>query len=822
MPLSTACRRRRLCYAILAGLLPVAAGTALAQGRPAPLSGTVRASTGPALEYATVTLHRLPDSLALKTEFSDAEGRFQLEPAAAGRYLVSVAQVGYGRAWSGPVEAGTAPASPLLLTLTASAATQLQGVTVTSQRPQFERLPDRTIVQVEGSPLSAGNTTLDVLSRAPGVRLDANDNLALRGKQGLLVLLDGKRVPLTGTELAAMLQALPAEQVRSIELITSPPAKYDAQGGAGIISINLRKDQRLGTNGSLNAAYGRGRYGKFTSGLSLNHRTKHLNLFGSYAYADRQNFQELDFRRVYLQDGRPTLSTVQRNDTRSHLQSHTWRAGADVTLTERTTLGAVVSGLDSRLPSRGDNWSRFFDEQGQPLASLLADNRRTLLTPNLGANLTLRHLFPKDSLGAAELTADVDAARYRLTRILNLSVVDLLSSLHDPALLLGDQQGTLTIWSAKTDYVRPLRHGLRLEAGLKASRVESDNDVLFEREEDGRRVVDPGLTNRFRFDEHINAAYLSLTRTRPGLTVTGGLRAEHTRATGRQLVGTQAALDRNYVQLFPSLSVRRPLSSGRHELALTLSRRIDRPTYNQLNPFRSYVDPTSYRTGNPVLWPQTSTQAELTHTFRQKFSTTLSYTRTTRPIVSVYIPDAEGLIAATDVNLRAQEYYGLTLTAPLEPTAWWKLYANAEAFFIRFEGEVAATSPPAGRPGAILSLNNSFTLPHGWSADLNGSYNSPERFAYQDLRSFGQLGLGVQKVLGPATLRLNATDLLYTQPLRVTSRYRVLEERFRSAVDSRVVTASLTYRLGNQKVASARKRPTGAEDEKRRAASGLQ
>ncbi|UYZ64298.1 TonB-dependent receptor [Hymenobacter weizhouensis] len=815
-----ACPSRRLPHAFVAGLL-VFTGAAQAQLRPAPLTGTVRTSAGAAVEYATVTLHRPTDSLALKTEFSDAEGRFQLEPAAAGSYLVSVAQVGYGRAWAGPLEAGAASAPPLVFTLTPSAATQLQGVTVTGQRPQFERLPDRTIVNVEGSPLSAGSTTLDVLGRAPGVRLDGNDNLALRGKQGVLVLLDGKRVPLTGAELATMLQSLPAEQVRSIELITSPPAKYDAQGGAGIIAINLRKDQRLGTNGSLNAAYGRGRYGKFTSGLSLNHRTKSLNLYGSYAYADRQNFLELDFRRAYLQDGRPTRTSVQRNTPRSHLQSHTWRAGADYTLGARTTLGVLVSGLGSRLPSRGDNWAQFYNEHGQLDASFLADNRRLLLTPNVGANVSVRHQFPKDSLGTAELTADVDAARYSLTRTLHLTVTDLLSSLYSPAVLLGDQDGELTIWSAKADYVRPLRHGLRLEAGVKVSQVESDNDVLFERERDGRREVDAGLTNRFRYDENINAAYVILSRTRPGLTVQAGLRGEQTIATGRQEAGQHAALDRSYFQLFPSLSVRRPLSE-RHELALSLSRRIDRPTYNQLNPFRSYVDPTSYRTGNPVLWPQTSTQVELTHTFRQKLSTALSYTRYARPIVSVYLLDADGLVAATDVNLRAQEHYGLTLTAPLEPAKWWKLYANAELFYIRFQGELAETPPPTARPGAILSLNNSLTLGHGWSADVNGSYNSPERYAYQDLRSFGQLGLGVQKSLGPATLRLNATDLLYTQPLRVTSRYRVLEERFRSAQDTRVVTASLTYRFGSEKVAAARKRATSAEDEKRRAASGLQ
>ncbi|UPL50736.1 outer membrane beta-barrel protein [Hymenobacter sublimis] len=806
--------------AVLGAVILLLPFSTRAQVHPAAVVGTVRTSTGAAVEYATITLHRAADSAVVKTEFSDAAGQFHLAPSVGGRYLVSAAQLGYGRAWLGPLEVTAAPLpAPLAFVLTAGAATQLKGVTVTGQRPTFERLADRTIVNVEGSTLSAGNTVLDVLGRAPGVSLDANDNLALRGKQGLLVLIDGKRQPMTGAELANLLRSLPAEQVSTVELITNPPAKYDAQGGAGIIAINLKKDQRLGTNGSLNTAYGRGRYGKFTSGLSLNHRQKKLNLYGSYAYANRQSFQELDFSRTYRQDAGTTgLKTVQRNTPRGHLQSHTWRAGADYSLSKQTTLGAVVSGLSSQTPSKGLNEAAYFDAQNQLLGRSISINRRNLLTPNVAGNLTLRHLFPKDSLGTPELTADADVAHYGITRTLDLATTYQAPLTTTPGTLLGDQSGTLTLWGAKIDYIRPLRHRLRLEAGVKITQVSSDNDVLFVRTRDGVSQVDLGLTNRFRYSENINAAYVSLTRTRPELTVTAGLRGEQTNATGRQDVG-QTSFSRHYFQLFPNLTLRRTLSD-KHELTFALSRRLDRPTYNQLNPFRSYVDATSYRTGNPALWPATSVQAELTHTFRHKISTALSYTRTNRPVVNVYLLDADQLVASTDVNLRTQEYYGLTLTAPLEPAKWWKLYANAELFFIQFQGLVDGATPPAGQPGAIISLNNSLALGHGWSADLNSSYNSREQFAFQTIRSFGQVGAGVQKQLGKTLIRLNATDIFYTTPLRVTSRYRVLEESYRSAQDSRVVTASLTYRFGNDKVAAARRRATGAEDEKRRAATG--
>ncbi|TGE04204.1 TonB-dependent receptor [Hymenobacter fodinae] len=801
----------------VAASLALLPASLFAQGQSAPVRGTVRATTGGSLEYVSLTLHRATDSVAVKTEFSGAQGAYVLL-APPGRYLVSGALVGYKRTWSGafelPAEGLTLPA----LELAATASTTLQGVTVTAAREQFERLSDRTVVNVEGTPISAGNTTLDVLSRAPGVTVGGNDNLALRGKQGLLVLIDGKRVPLIGTELADYLRALPAEQVRSIELITNPPAKYDAQGGAGIIAINLKKDQRLGTNGSVNTSYGRGKYGKFTSGLSLNHRQKNINLFATYSYADRQSFQKLDFSRTFFQDDNQVRSrSIQANDSRGHLQSHTWRAGLDYTLTKNTQLGVAVSGLASRVPSTGENTGLFFDAQSQPTAILYSDIYRNLRTPNQTANVSVRHRFAADSLGTPELSADLDFGHYGTYRTLDLFNYYLLPAGRDNR-LLGDQDGQLSIWSGKADYIRPLRHRMRLEAGLKASRVHSDNDVLFTREVDGVRTIDPRTTNQFRYDEDIRAGYVTLSRTRPGLTITAGLRGEQTVVEGRQAIDNQR-FSRNYFQLFPNVSLERVLTP-QHTLALSFSRRIDRPTYNaQLNPFRSYIDAVSYRSGNPNLWPQTSLVTELTHTFKQKLVTGLSYTRTSRPIVGATLLDAEGLVVATFVNLAAQHYYAFTFTAPTKPTKWLSLYANAEVFYIYFEGQLANGSKPApARPAAILSGNATATLGSGWTLDLNGNYHTPERYAFERVRSFGQLAAGVQKGLGShASLRFNVTDIFYTAPLRSTATYVPLQEVFRNRQDSRVATLAFNYRFGNDKVAPSRKRATGVEDEKRRA-----
>ncbi|MFC7668914.1 carboxypeptidase regulatory-like domain-containing protein [Hymenobacter humi] len=206
----------------------------------ATLSGTVGTGTGAPIEFATVTLHRATDSALVKTEFSDGKGAFRLE-AAGGRYLVSAAQVGYVRYWSPAVELTPAGLTLPAIQLAASQATALTEVKVTAQKPLFERFADRTVVNVADSPLAAGATTLDVLGRAPGVTLDVVGNVRLRGRTGLLVVINGKRTPSPAPSLADYLRALPAEQLQSIELITNPPAQYDAQGGAGVIAINFKK-----------------------------------------------------------------------------------------------------------------------------------------------------------------------------------------------------------------------------------------------------------------------------------------------------------------------------------------------------------------------------------------------------------------------------------------------------------------------------------------------------------------------------------------------------------------------------------------------------
>jgi ferric enterobactin receptor len=779
------------------------------------ISGMVQGPDGVPVEFATLTLHRPIDSTVVKSEYSDAKGTFRLL-AQPGRYLVSATQVGFVRYWSGPVEVSAAGLLLPTLTLRTSTATALGEVKVLGQRPLFERQADRTVVNVEGTTLAAGNTALDVLSRSPGVTVGGDDAIALRGKQGLLVLIDGRRQPMSGTELADYLRALPAEQLKNIELITNPPASYDAQGGAGVIAINLKKDQRQGFNGNARLSYGHGQFGRFTTGGDLNYRYHKINSFGSYTYADRRTYFDLRSHRNFYEQGQLTGTSDASSFLPIHVKAHTWKAGLDYTPTRRTTLGIATTGLTRRDERTGTDAVTLADATGQPTTVLNTTSSSQGRFPNATGTINLRQLFT-DSASSPVLTADVNYATYRTHRQQNLTALAEATAV--PTHLTVNQEGRLDLKTAQFDYVHPLAHQQQLSLGAKISRVHTDNDIVFYQQENGISILDTTQTNNFHYDERINAAYATYERKGTALMLVAGLRGEHTATSSVQDVG-DLRVERSYFQLFPSAALTYKVSD-RHELLFSLSRRIERPDYTELNPFRSYVSATAFRSGNPFLQPATTYSTELTHTFLQKYSTSLNYSNTHNSIANVTQPVAlnSRLIVNREVNLGTLHYVGLTLTAPMEPRRGWTIYNTAVVFYQRYSDELTGANHNLSRVAFTLSSAHTLALGQGWSADLNARYESTRLSGFQVLRPTGELTAGVQKSLwqGQGSLKLNVTDIFHTSFARVISTYDTYVDHYALRTDTRVATLAFSYRFGNAKLAPAVHHTDGAADEKRRA-----
>ncbi len=785
--------------------------------------GKITDAAAQPVEAATVSLLRSVDSVFVKFELSDAAGNFEFSEIKTGNYRLGVSALGFekwvGEAFSTPANSTSArfETSPTFLK---TAATNLTEVKITAQKPFIERRADRTIINVESSILATGSTALEILERSPGVIVSQNDAISLRGRAGVIVMIDGKPNPMSGADLANFLRTLPSASIERIELITNPSAKYDAAGNAGIIDIRMKKDKNLGTNGSFSTNYGQGVYPKAGAGLNLNHRNLKWNLFGSYNYGFRKAMNDLRLYRSFFENGARSGAYDQRNYLVIPYNTHTSRAGADFYPNKKTIVGVVASGVFNHFNPRAENISSVEGKTAAVESFFGTSNRSRDRWFSGSANANF-----KRNLNDAghEITADLDFATFGnhteqnfTTRYSGLNG----EKIHPDYLLFGDLQGDLTIRSLKTDYVLPLPKKAKIEAGLKTSVVDADNDLqFFDRSTAGQSVYDSTISNHFIYKENINAAYLNASKDWEKLSVQAGLRVENTNAEGTQLV-TGERFDRHYTNWFPSVFLNYKFSE-KYETGLNFSRRLDRPSYQQLNPFKKFLDPSTYSAGNPFLNPQFTWAVQWEQTFFQKLTVSLAASRTLDNITQVIAPvvDVERVTVQTDSNLTTVEYASFTINYNFNLTTWWSTINNFNSWVGRYSGNLANTPLRDGNPVMHIFTTHNFKMKNDWSAEVNFNYKTRETYGFMKLNPQWGLGAGIQKNVlhKKGTLKLAVTDIFWQNLPSATIEFTDYTETFEVFRETRVATLSFNYRFGSRDVQAARRRAGGAEDEKRRA-----
>ncbi|RYY48276.1 MAG: TonB-dependent receptor [Chitinophagaceae bacterium] len=779
------------------------------------------------VENATAALLKSGTQTLVKTSFADKSGMLAFEHLPYGTYQVKLTAAGFEDLLTDSIvlnEQSSLVSIPPI-TMKTTSRQSLKTVTVTAKKPFIQRLNDRLVVNVDNSVVNAGSSAFEVLERSPGVTIDNNDNIALRGKQGVIIMIDGKPSPMTGQDLASYLRSLPTNSIDRIEIITNPSSKYDAAGNSGIIDIRLKKDQRMGTNGSFNAGYGQGVYPKANTGLSLNHREKKLNLFGSYNYAYRKNLNRLYLDRNFFENGQFTGSDLKDNLSRAPITSNTMRVGADYYAGPKTIIGVVLNSNFNHFNRKNNNSSTVFDEMHQPDFTFKTVARNNDHNNNFVGNINFKHTLDSNN---RELTADLDYGIYN-SKSLSTNATQYSKNsggTQQPDYVLdGRQKGKLKFTTAKIDYVNPLKSGGSFEAGLKTSFVSTDNDARFFNVSSGTPVNDAGKTNHFLYDENNNAAYLNYKKNFKKWDMQLGLRAEQTNISTYQEIG-KVKWDSNYIQLFPTAFFNYKLKADQ-TLGISISRRIDRPGYSQLNPFLFLIDVTTYATGNPALLPQFTWAYELNYTVKA-INISLSYSRTRNNhnvVIARYNdvfpqnPQGENITVQIPVNISSSEYAGLSIAAPVKVTKWWNMVNNADIFYNHFNGNLGGTKLNNGKPAVDLRVNNSFTLKHGWSTELNGVFNSGGQYGFMVSDPQWGISAGVQKTIlkNKGTLRLNVSDIFWTNLPRAVITYDNYIEKWNAKRDSRVANFSFTYRFGKKTVQAARKRTTGSEEERQRA-----
>ncbi|WP_420461123.1 TonB-dependent receptor domain-containing protein [Neolewinella sp.] len=792
------------------------------------LSGRVLDEQGAAVAFANVALYTSADSQLVKVEITGDDGSFRLQNLAASTYDLVVTFLGAPDLRHDHLQLDRS--TDLGTLQLAPAAVDLVGAIVTATRALVEVKPDRTIFNVQGTINAAGNDALALLRMAPGVTLDNNDNISVLSRAGVIIYVDGRRLPLTGTDLTNYLRNLIAEQIDRIDIISSPGAKYEAEGNAGIIDIRLKKAENEGTNGTLAASGSQGRYAVYSLNASGNYRNRRLNLFGNLGYTANDSYTKSIFTSRQNQ-----FLLFDRQYSQPQLRTPAARVGLDLYLGKRSTLGTLYSGqfqssvrdVQNKTVIHSDSFGSTIPEDPPPCSqadSILiggVDGRgdHTQNTFNLNYNYAIA--------AGHNLNVDLDYGRFR-----NDDVLDQPNRYETPdgrllrtADAYFDTPIDIDIYTGRLDYDFPLGPGAA-SAGAKYTRVKTDNTFLAYDGLSPVRDFRADRSNQFTYDETVYAAYLTYAGSfGERLSYSAGLRLEATRADSRLLElennAVTTPIDSSYLSLFPNAGLTYQLDEN-HTLSLRYGRRINRPDYNVLNPFRVQLNELSYEAGNPTLGPEIVNNLQLGYTIAGRYNFQLAYSRTEAAIARLFSPDRINPAAgfATYDNLNQRTVYSLSASAPVELTPWWSVYFSGAASYVSNQ---ANFPEEFGRPAPVVDvkqfnysglLQNTFTLPWDLTAELTGRYISAgisEGIFEYDALGYVNVGLQRSFLAGQLNVKLSGNDLFRNFVINGGSNFDGLLFRGSILRDSRRVALSVSYNFGNQKV-SSRRRDTGLDE----------
>lgn len=792
------------------------------QGRTA--SGSIADTSGKPIDKASVILLNARDSSEVRGTSTGADGHFNFHDIGPGRYMVEASAATMERQYSAVFTMDNADVTVPAIRLSPRVK-DLGQVTVTGKRPLIEQKIDKMVVNVDASPTNTGMSVMDVLQKSPGISVDKDGNLSLKGKSGVLVLIDGKQTYLSSSDLANLLKNMPSSELDQIEIMTNPPARFDASGNAGVINLKTKKNKAVGFNGNVTVGGGMGKGPKANNSLNLNYRTGKFNFFGSYNESYNKSPQTLYLTRKFRDTLNGPVKTVfnQKSDMVNDFSEQSFKAGVDYYVDKKTTIGVVVNGFFN--PGFFDNKSStdILDGEGNLDSTTVTNGHLKQNWMNFGTNLNFRHTF--DTTGK-EISADLDYLGYNIenNQMYYTSYYNPAGILLPPVdTLRGVTPGNIRIYTGKVDYVNPFRHTWKLEAGIKASSVTNDNNAQYDNLLAGKWIVDTTKTNHFVYTETILAAYATVTKVfSKKWTAQAGLRLESTQSQG-DLKTTGETFNRPYTDLFPTGFVQYAMND-KNQFVLDFGRRIQRPDYSDLNPFKYFLDPYTYQTGNPYLEPQFSNNIELSHTYHSFLTTTLNYTQVTNIIEQILLQDDATHTTYVEMgNVARQENLGLSVNVGFPVTKWWTPNLYVSGAYNDYKGII--NTYPIEAFGYTISgnMNNAFTFKHGWGAELSGWYQGHQVSGTIVSNPLGAINMAFSKKLfkDAATIKLNLQDPFNLAHFSGYSKYGNVDVTINNHWDNRVVRLSFTYRFGkNQQFVKEHRQSSSDTEEQSRVKKG--
>jgi outer membrane receptor protein involved in Fe transport len=782
------------------------------------VSGKIISPDKSPVAFAAVSVLSLPDSALAKGGITSENGIFIIEGLQAGNYIAKIQSLGFKDFFTQSFQLKPNEKEKRLGIITISESIKrINEVEVVAEKPFVQQQADKRVYNVDKNITATGGTATDVLQNIPSVTQDADGNISLRGSENVNILINGKPSTIAGGDKAQILQQIPANTILSIEVITNPSSKYDAEGSSGIINIVTKRNEKENLSGSVGVNYTI--YNKAGFNGSLNYKNKRFSIGGSYALNYNPRFFEgYNFRKNIFTD--TTFSSEQIiNGDRIPL-NHNARFNGEYYISKRTTIGAVFSLLLEK--SESPETTRFlnYDSNNYLVSEMKRETESERNSWNYEAGLNFRQTFKKPG---RELTAD---ATFSSNDRKEMSVFE------DRYIVLNYANGIYPYrfsqnninngktdqYIAQTDYSHSFTKTSKLETGLKSSirKISGDYSLTNLDTLSGDYFPDSlNGWNTFQYTEQVYAAYMNYANKFKELSYQFGLRAEQTfiDGKGKSITTSDASVKKNYFNVFPTGFLAYTFKKE-HHLQLSYSMRISRPWFRQLLPFVEVSDPYNLRIGNPNLKPELFHSIEFgwNKTFKQQYaSASIYYRQTNNNIGRIRRVDAEGISTTTFENLNKQYSYGLELILRNQLFKWWDMTTGFNGFQSLVNGDNVA--PGLSNSGFSYSVKNSMNFKFWKDAafQVSTNYNGPMPTAQGKMKSVWNVDLALKKdvLKKKGTITINAQDIFFTRRFGFIQDQPTFEQDFWRRRESRVVTISFNYRFGSSENWSNRKKGRG-------------
>ena len=778
------------------------------------ISGTIRNANNEPIENASIYLVTEPNRGIIKSSITDVNGQFNLLGYPKGSFRIEATAVGYIKGESAAFQANEGSISVddiILKELTK----ELEAVTVQRELPQIQNINGKLVMNVENSSIAAGNNAMEVLKRAPGVNVDQNDVISLMGQQGVNVTIDGRSTYMSADQLASMLKSMDASQIKSIELSNTRSAKDDAEGAGGIINIVLKKNRLEGFNGTFVTSAAQASRFRANSSLNLNYRKNNTTLFGSYSYTDNKRKDPLRINR--------TIASV--------LDVTTFDQMANMLSDDRTDYYKL--GLEQKTSSRNTfmiqfNASNNTEDENNSSKTLMGPSYGvvdSLMKTNTAQRTALNRYsfnanneYKLDSAGSKKLISDIDYSVFNTavgTDYAFHTYFPNMEYIYAPEFQQSNSDVDIKILAAKLDYNQSLGKA-KFNTGLKYSRVNTNNAILFENLVDDYWILNIGRSNKFDYTEDILAGYVDYNTAWKKWDFKVGVRGEHTMSDGISIT-EEKQVKRDYFNLFPSVTLSHKVND-KHILSFNYSKKVSRPNYRNLNPFEIYIDKRTSQRGNPYLNPQFTNSFGMNYTLFGMYNVAVGYDITTDAMLESIGQDTISKSTwITRENLGKQRLSYMNLSLPFRITKYWTMYNNITGIYMYFKGPVSGYEVSQGSAFVQGNSTNTFKLHQQFTTEVNARYNSPFLYNVYEIQGRYSIDIGLNYTLKDqrSSFKLAFTDVFHSDHNNVFTNFKEFNSKIYQYHDAQSVRLTFNYKFGNLK--QSLKRTDESSEEKSRA-----